>query len=182
MRLVVLVRGVNVGGHNRLPMAELRRLLEALGGAEISTYLQSGNAVLTWKGGATALQQQIGQALQAELGLSVAVMVRTAAQIDAAVSENPFDQPDPKHFHVGFLAAAPDPDRLAAANSDALLPDRFAVGPGVVYLAYADVSQNSPLSRLRLGVDMTARNWRTVLALHELLHRDLGGHGAASRS
>ena len=169
-RCVVLVRGVNVGGHNRLPMAEFRGLLEMLGGHDVASYLQSGNAVLSWKGGASALQRQVAQALQDELGLSVAVMVRTAAQIDAVVRQNPFSATDPKHFHVGFVAADPDPERVAAVDPTALLPDRFAVGPGVVYLAYADVSQKSLLSRLRLGVDMTARNWRTVLALHELLY------------
>lgn len=174
-RCVVLVRGVNVGGHNRLPMAELRRLLTGLGGADVTTYLQSGNAVVSWYDSPLALQEQVAAALHDELTLAVAVMVRTAAELDAVVADNPFPDPDPKHFHVGFLSGEPDADRIAAIDNEALLPDRLAFSRGVAYLAYADVSRGSALSRLRLGVEMTARNWRTVTALQGLC-RD-GAHG-----
>lgn len=165
---VVLLRGVNVGGHNRLPMASLRGLLDELGNGPSRTYLQSGNAVVPYDGEPAALEAAVRSALSSRLGLEVAVMVRTGAQLAAAVEGNPFEVRDPKMLHVGFLSADPDPALLAGIDHERLLPDRLAFRPRVAYLDYADVSRNTPLSRLKLDVDLTARNWRTVLALHEL--------------
>ena len=78
---VVLLRGVNVGGHHRVPMADLRSLLAGLGGEDVQTYVQSGNAVLTWAGTTAALEAAVGTALTAALGFTVPVMARTAGAL-----------------------------------------------------------------------------------------------------
>ena len=103
-------------------------------------------------------------------GLSVLVMVRTAAELAAVVRANPYagEQVDPKLLHVAFLAGPPDLARVAALDHAALLPDRLVVSEREPYLRYATSSQRSPLARVRLGVEATARNWRTVTALREL--------------
>lgn len=167
---VVLLRGINVGRHNRVPMAAFREVLERLGGRDVRTYVQSGNAVLSWPGATGDLERGVGDALEARLGLRVPVMVRTAGELAAVRAGNPWagEQLDPKLLHVAFLSGPPDPARVAAVDHAALAPERLAVGDRVLYLFYAGGVQRSRLDRVRLGVDATARNWRTVTALDEL--------------
>ena len=165
-RCVVLLRGVNVGGHNRLPMASFRDVLAACGCTEVTTHLQSGNAVVTWDGRAGALAAAVEQRL-CRVEVPVAALVRTDVELDAVVEANPFPVDDPTQVHAVFLSGAPP-----ALDTASLLPDRVAPGPGVLYVSYADGVHRSKAARLlsdkRLPVVASARNWRTVLALREL--------------
>ena len=165
----VLLRGINLGSHNRLSMADLRAVLERAGCTDVRTYLQSGNGVVGWAGSADDLERAVAVELMAH-GLPVPVLVRSAAELVSVVERNPWpgEELDPKLFHVGFLFADPDPELVAAVDGEALLPERFAVSDREAYLYYAGGVQRSRLDRVRLGVQMTARNWRTVLALREL--------------
>ncbi len=169
-RLIVLLRGVNVGKHNRISMPALRDILAAAGCTDVQTHLQSGNAVVTWSGSADRLAAAVRAELTAAAGLDVLVMVRTGAELAAVVEGSPFagEAFDPKLLHVAFLTGSPAPDLVAAVDHDALLLDRMVVGERVLYLRYATGSQNSPPARVRLGVEATARNWRTVTALRDL--------------
>ncbi len=170
-RLVVLLRGVNVGGHNRIAMPALRELLVRLGCEDVQTYLQSGNAVVRWAGSTAALEDAVARALRDSLGVPVAVLVRTAAELDAAVAGNPFaeDDVDPALLHVVFLSGDAGASLL---DAEALLPDRVLTGDRLFYVRYASGSHSSAASRLfsskRFPLVATARNWRTVLALQEL--------------
>jgi uncharacterized protein (DUF1697 family) len=166
-RAVVLLRAVNVGGRNRISMADLRSLLERVGCTDVQTYVQSGNAVLSTRRSPAALEQAVTAALRSELDLSVDVLVRTSDELDAIVAGNPFSDEDlaPTALHAVFLSGpAPDlPD---------VSPDRIVAGDRVLYVAYAAGSQRSTAGRLltssRVSAASTARNWRSVLALQEL--------------
>ncbi len=165
----MLVRGVNVGGHNRLPMREFATLLEALGGQDVVTYLQSGNAVLTRD--PAGLAEQVEGALTDRLGLSVRVFVRTATDLARVVADNPF--PDavetPKLLHVAFLDGDPDPALVAAVGLEHG-EDALAVGDRALYLRYGASARDNALGPplRRLGGVCTARNWTTLLALTRL--------------
>jgi len=166
---VVLLRGVNVGGHQRVPMAVFRTLLEGIGGLDVQTYVQSGNAVLTWPGPTADLAPAVAAAVHAELGLTVPVLVRTAAELTAVIAGCPWPDLDPRLLHAVFLTAAADPDRVAAVDHAGLAPERVAVGDRVSYAFYAGGVQRSRLARLDVGGGPgTARNWRTVTALAAL--------------
>jgi uncharacterized protein (DUF1697 family) len=181
-RHVVLLRGVNVGAHHRIAMSELRGLLEDLGCGEVRTHLQSGNAVVDWNRTAADLEAAAAAAL-ARRGLPVAVMVRTADELARVVADSPWTGLDPTLFHVAFLSGDPDPAGVAAIDHDALLPERVVVGERVLYLDHAEgVHRSRGLSRLRLGVEATARNWRTVTALDALAGGVVGlpGRGEAA--
>lgn len=164
---VVLLRGVNVGASNRIAMPVFRDLLERLGCADVRTYLQSGNAVVGWSGPGEELRLAVEAALRDELGLPVAVLVRSAAELDDAVAGNPFEVVDPTLLHVVFLSGPPP-----ELDVQELLPDRVAHGPSCLYVAYRSGAQNSKASKLlsskRFPLVASARNWRTVLALREL--------------
>lgn len=158
---VVLLRGVNVGRANRIAMATFREVLEGVGCTNVRTYVQSGNAVVSWDGAPGALEVAVRQALP----LDVPVMVRTASELVAAVAACPWPELDPALLHVAFLDGEVDPGRWAAVDHEALAPERVARGDRVLYLFHAGGVQRSRLARLRLGPAATARNWRTVQAL-----------------
>ena len=165
----VLLRGINVGRNNRISMADLRAVLERAGCSDVRTHLQSGNGVVSWSGSAADLEAGVAAEL-ASHGLPVPVLARSAAELDSVVKRNPWpgEELDPKLFHVGFLFDEPDPALVAAVDAEALRPERLVVRGREAYLHYAGGVQRSPLDRVRLGVQMTARNWRTVLALREM--------------
>jgi uncharacterized protein (DUF1697 family) len=175
-RYAVLLRGVNVGGHNKLAMADLRRVLESLGYADVSTYLQSGNAVITSDDDdAERVERRIQESLLRELGMNPSVLIRTGAELAKVVADNPFPEAiaQPKLLHVVFLSAQPDAERAATIDPAICPPDEFAVGDRAVYLRYAVSPARSRLSELvlkqllrgRPDVSATARNWNTVQTL-----------------
>jgi uncharacterized protein (DUF1697 family) len=172
MRWVALLRGINVGGNKKVAMADLRGLLEGLGYKEVTTVLQSGNAVFTATGAASKLETQIGARITADLGLDVKVLVRSAKELAAVVDANPWPArgADPKELHFAFLSAAAPATKIAAITADDFLPDEFEVGDRVLYLrlpAGMGKTRFPNWDRL-LGVDVTARNWNTVNRLKTL--------------
>ncbi len=114
-RHVALLRGVNVGGV-KLAMADLRTVLSSLGYADVSTYIQSGNALFSTNGTDTAaLAGEIEAAMGKQLGMRPRVLVLTRDELAQVVRDNPFpDEPDPKAVHAVFLAAEPGPEQVAA--------------------------------------------------------------------
>ncbi|MBB4931770.1 uncharacterized protein (DUF1697 family) [Lipingzhangella halophila] len=169
-RYVALLRGVNVGKHNRVAMARLRELLEGLGYQEVRTLLQSGNAVFSAPGRPTAqLASEIQQRLASELGLTVDVTVRTAPELRAVVAANPLDVGDPARFLVVFLPRAPEPEQLARVTAEARPSEEMRVGERELYLW---CPQGIREARLPLAVQRhlggTARNWTTTAKLADL--------------
>lgn len=168
---VALLRGVNVGGHRRVPMAELRALLQDLGHDDVRTHLQSGNAVFrSPRTDPDALAAELHAGLVARLGVDAAVLVVSADDLAAAVAANPWpDRVDrPKQLHLCVLSGAPpDVDGL-----DRWAPDEVAVVGRAAYLWYVEGAGRSRLTldalERRLGVTGTARNWTTATALVDL--------------
>jgi len=174
MRCAALLRGVNVGGHNKIAMADLRRILTDLGCADVITHLQSGNAVFSSESGIDALAADIAGALAAQVGLTCAVMVRTSAELAGIVSGHPLGrEPDnPSRYFVAFLAGAPDAAAAAALTELDLSPERAWVVNREAYLlcpnGAADTQLTNTFVEKRLGVAATARNWNTVTKLAAL--------------
>ena len=175
MRYVGLLRAVNVG-KRQVPMAKLRVLCEELGHTEVETLLQSGNVVFTApKAKATDLEAAMAAALKAEFGFAVPVLVRTGAQLDRVIDANPFAKQakaDPKSVHVAFASGPVKASLLADVDTERLAPDEFAPGKDEVYLHYPNGSGRSKMVlavfEKPLGLDLTARNWNTVVKLRDL--------------
>jgi uncharacterized protein (DUF1697 family) len=171
---VVLLRGVNVGRHQRIAMARLRELLERTGCEDVRTHLQSGNAVVTSEQAPAALADVVRSALAEHEGMDVAVVVRTAGELRQVVAGNPLLplMDDPARMLVSFLPGPPDADRLAALVAQDFSPDQVHVAGREVYLWCAAgllVSQaTKAFADPRRGLGGTARNWRTVTRLAEL--------------
>lgn len=179
-RYVSLLRGVNVSGARRIPMADLRDAYGGLGFEGVVTYVASGNvAFTTQERDRQTIVERIRAAILEGFGHDdVDVFLRTRDELAAIIDANPFPEAEaaPTTLHVVFLDADPDAERLASFDAAAAAPDALAAGPGVVYLhtpngaARANVDSRS-VERL-LGVRGTARNWRSVRRLHELTEDD----------
>jgi uncharacterized protein (DUF1697 family) len=172
---VVLLRGVNVGGNNKVPMADFKVLLENLGGQDVRTYIQSGNAVLRCDAArAKGLAAAVEAALKKRLGLSVPVITRGGAELAAALKAHPYIKAgdDPKTLHVGFLAAAPSPAVIKALAPPLGPGEAVTVLGAHAYLRYAQGVGKSKLTNVwfdrQLGTIMTMRNWATCQALLDL--------------
>jgi uncharacterized protein (DUF1697 family) len=174
-RFVVLLRAVNVGGRNMVPMARLRELADRLGYTDVATYLQSGNLVVTAETTKAAeVEAAVADAIRSDLGVDVAVMVRSSAELAAVVADNPFPDMagDPKLLHVDFLASKPPAAKVKGLDRDEFDPERFEFGDRCMYQWFPDGVGRSKMAAApwerRLGVRGTRRNWRTVTALLEM--------------
>jgi uncharacterized protein (DUF1697 family) len=173
---VALLRGINVGKNNRVPMATLRGLLEGLGYTDVRTHLNSGNAVFTVPGRQqpATVAKKVEAALLDETGLTLRVVVRSGKELADVVAKNPFaaEATDPARFLVAFLSEPVPSGRLRDVDADALSPELFHVTRREIYLWLPGGIQNSPLMKVlsdqKLGVATTARNWNTVTKLLEL--------------
>ena len=174
---VALLRAVNVGGRNSLSMPKLRETLAGRGLEDVTTVLQSGNVLFTSSKAEAAVAKLVRDAIAEELGLEGAVVVRSAAEIATVAKKNPFasrtEERDAKSLHVAFLERAPAKAAVAKLDPDRSPPDAFAVRGREVYLSYPNGSGRTKLNlsylERVLGVQGTARNWRTVQRLAELL-------------
>lgn len=177
---IALLRGVNVGGKNLLPMRELQAIVANAGCVEVRTYIQSGNVVFR----ATATQaaqlpEALSKAIGERFGFRAPVIVRQAKELQGIVEENPFlasgSRVDASALHIAFLAKAADPGRITALDAQRSPGDTFQVrqqGRRELYLHLPGGVARSKLTNAyfdaALATTSTVRNWRTVLKLLEM--------------
>jgi uncharacterized protein (DUF1697 family) len=176
-RYVVLLRAVNVGGNNKVPMARLRELAEQLGYTDVATYVQSGNLVVSAETKKPAdVERAIADSLRKDLGVDVAVIARNRKELAAVIAGNPFEKiaDDPARLLVNFLTEQPAAAAIDALDRDEFLPERFEFGDRCIYQWFPSGVGRSkmataPWERRLVGVRGTGRNWRTITTLLEML-------------
>lgn len=168
---VALLRGVNVSGAGKLPMAEFREILAGMGFGRVQTYIQSGNAVFDSDRAAPELEPMIRDAIAARFGFAPETFVLTPEEIAGALTDHPFGSAEPKLVHVVFLRETPAPDEVAL-RALAQPGDGWHVGPRRFILStpggYGTSKLAEKLPKL-LPAPMTARNLRTIAALRAML-------------
>ncbi|MFD9409975.1 DUF1697 domain-containing protein [Streptomyces sp. NPDC059989] len=179
-----LLRGINVGGSKKVPMAELRSVLEGLGHGDVQTYLQSGNAVFSSaKQDPVALARELEAAIEAHFGFRVPCLVVDGPYLRAVAEACPFPaaELEGKQLHATFFSEQPGAERFVAIDRAAYLPEEYRLGDRVLYLYAPDGLGRSKLGEalakpaVTKGIDATTRNWNTVARLVELTG---GGTGA----
>jgi uncharacterized protein (DUF1697 family) len=172
---VALLRGINVGGKNSVPMKNLAAMFSDARCTDVVTYIQSGNVVFkaTDKAAHRACSL-VEKALLEQFGLTIPVVRRTAAELGKVARSNPFFEEGVTTLplHVAFLADTPSDARAAGLDPDRSPPDRFAVQGREIYLHCPNGLARTKLTNqyfdTKLGTTSTVRNWNTVLKLLEL--------------
>ena len=173
-RQVALLRGINIGARNRVPMAKLREVLETAGFEDLRTYLQSGNVVLSSKTTPEQTARKCERLIQSEFGLEIDVVVRTLAELAKVVQLNPLGKvaDNPKRYQVSFLSAKLPPAAHKKLEAAVVEPEQFVAVGREVYAWHPDTIARSRLWSLlagqKLGVTATSRNWTTVTKLLEM--------------
>lgn len=173
---IALLRGINVGGRNKLPMKSLVLLLEGLGASNVRTYIQSGNAAFESPSrSSNKLGAAISEGIAAAHGFEPPTVVLKPAELERAARDNPFpdaaEEADGKTLHLLCLAAipkAPDLDALEAAKHES---ESWKLVGRFMYLHTPSGFHKSKLAakaERALGVVVTARNWRTTMKLLEM--------------
>jgi uncharacterized protein (DUF1697 family) len=179
VKQAALLRGINVGGKNRLPMKGLAEIFTKAGCRDVATYIQSGNVVFTAP--APLLKKIptiISDEIEKQFGFPVPIVIRSHDELNALTLGNPYlkaGEPE-KTLHVVFLSGSPHADAIAKLDPMRSPPDRFIVTGSHIYLHAPAGLGRSKITNAwldsKLSTISTARNWATVLKLHEMTRQD----------
>ena len=176
---VALFRGINVGGNRIVPMKELKRLHEDLGFKDVVTYIQSGNVVFSSdETDASQIASQIEESFAQKFGFRSQVIVRTTAELEEAITNNPFQNQPEKESNrvlVLFMATHPESSALEDLKKSYNGPEEMYLIGQELFVYYSDGMGRSkltlPLIEKKLKTAGTGRNWNTVLRLKEMMQR-----------
>jgi uncharacterized protein (DUF1697 family) len=180
-RYVALLRGINLGPHKRMTMKDLVAVFEKHGCTDVATYIQSGNVVFSAPASMKVDAAELAAKIEKKFGFTAPVVVRTAEEIEAVIARNPYAGCDPEKdpLHVSFLAAEPGAEMVALLDPERSPGDTYKVMGGEIYMMIPSGGANTKLTSQyfdsRLKTIATSRNWRTVLAIREMLR---GADGA----
>ena len=175
---IALIRGINVGGHKKIAMADLREMFESLGFSNVKSLLQSGNLIFDGGGRRTgaAAERALEEAARQRLPLDADFFVRTAAEWNAIVAANPFAREakvDPGRLVLMCLKDAPDKAAITALQSAIVGPEVLRANGRQLYIVFPEGQGRSRLTTALIERTLrtrgTGRNWNTVLKLHALV-------------
>lgn len=173
--LIALLRGVNVGGHKKVPMSELREVLSGIGCRSVATYIQSGNAVFSSDMMPEEAETAIEQAISSRFGFAVAVVVRTLAGWRAYETASVFAEAQTARPHLlllGLPKRPPRPDAAEKLRVYAKAGEQIEIVDDGIWIDFATAIGSSKLTPAVIdrivGSTVTARNWTTVQKLGEM--------------
>lgn len=177
---IAFLRGINVGGKNKIKMADLKRVLEAVGLARVETYIQSGNIIFESDETEETLRAKIERKIEKSFGIFSAVILRSFGELERLIQNLPFSQEEitdaesqnseGESLYVSLMAAAPAPEKSDFLNSFQIADDACRINGREIYILLRHSIRNSKLaaSLQKLDVPGTVRNWKTVCKLHAL--------------
>ncbi|HSO56695.1 MAG TPA: DUF1697 domain-containing protein [Paenisporosarcina sp.] len=171
---IALLRGINVGGHNIIKMADLKQLLETMGLTNVQTYIQSGNIVFESEAESDELSQRIEQQIKDTFGFSVPVILRTSKEWKKMIDNCPYSVEtlvDGESVHVTLLSEKPSQEALTKLQNFPSGVDQYDVQDKDIYLFLRQNFRDSklPLQLQKLGVSATIRNWKTTMKLAAMI-------------
>jgi uncharacterized protein (DUF1697 family) len=176
MTHVALLRGINVGGKNILPMKELAAMFERAGGANVRTYIQSGNVIFEAASDAAKVADSVSAKIEKKFGYRIPMILRNYEQLAKAIAGNPFIKAgvvEQRALHVYFLADTPSAACCASLDKNRSAPDAFEVRGREIYLHMPNGMGRTKLTNAyfdsKLLTTSTARNWATILKLAEMM-------------
>ena len=178
MKYIALLRGINIGGKRKIIMADLRKMFEDMGFTDVKSYIQTGNVIFSSDNDSdqSLLSTLIAKRIEQVFGFDVPVIVRSAEEIEAMFTDNPFlTDPDAEidKLHVVFLNSVPDIDNLMAMSEFDFGDDRYMVMDNNLYLfcsgPYRETKLGNNFIEKKLKVTASTRTWKTVIKLKEMM-------------
>jgi uncharacterized protein (DUF1697 family) len=173
---IAFLRGINVGGHKKIKMADLRLLLEGLGYKEVMTYIQSGNVIFnSLEEDREKLENQISETIKDHYGIEVPVLVKTRTEINKILGSNPYNDPEDlasNKIYFVLLQEIPQKEDIEVTSAIIFENEKFIITPECVFIRYdlgagkAKCGINFFESKLKIAA--TSRNYRTMTKLLEL--------------
>ena len=170
---IALLRGINVGGHRKVPMVELRELLTKTGFSDVKTYIQSGNVIFkVAETNAQKIENSIQKSIANHFGFEVSVMVRTRQQLHKIFDDCPFSEDKKSNSYFAILSHVPQEDLVEVAYEKVYEHEEYKIVNDCLYF-YSDKGYGNAKFSLnyfekKLNVDATARNYKTMLKLLSL--------------
>ena len=169
---IALLRGINVGAHRRILMADLKTALKQIGLNDVVTYIQSGNLIFSSNKSNTILEAELSDLIKTIFNFEVPIIVRSKKEFQTIIKENPFNRDDTSKLHFTFLKTPPKENDITSIEHEAFEPDIFKIKPDVIYLHLENKYHKTKLSNAffekKLKTETTTRNWKTTLNLLEL--------------
>ena len=166
---IVLLRGINVGGHRKVPMAELRELLSNSGYNNVQTYVQSGNVVLQSSFDSIKLKQELEKIILNHFGFEVKVLVKTYSELKTIYETCPFQKEEKEKSYFMILDNLPNVPDLEEVSKLSYDGEEFKITNNSIYFysanGYGRTKFNSNFFEHKLKVNATARNYKTMLKL-----------------
>lgn len=173
IKYIVLLRGINVSGKNKLPMQELRDLLKSSGFENVQTYIQSGNIILESKKEKTEIAQEIKEAIDKKFGYDVPVIIRTVDEWKRIIDKVPYPLNEGKSLYFTFLDRVPEKTEITINKLDS---DEYTIINDVVYLyclgGYGNTKLSNNIFEKKLEVKASTRNYRTTMKLLEMATKE----------
>lgn len=177
---IALLRGINVGGKNKIKMADLKRMLESIGLSRVETYIQSGNVLFESNEKEDTLRKKIEYEIETIFGFSVVVVLRTAAELERIIQDCPFSEDEVteaessnsegESLYVSLLTQAPLQEKIEHLNTFRSEGDEYRIKNRDIYLLFRHSIRNSKLANnlQKLDIPATVRNWKTINKLHAI--------------
>ena len=163
---IAILRGINVSGKNKLPMQDLRDLLNGLEFKDVQTYIQSGNIILSASDDKKSIAKKIRKAIQNKFDYEVPVLVKTVEEWEKAIENNPYKEVEPKQQYFTFLSDIPKEKEIEVTN---IKEDMYTIIEDVVYVnaveGYGKTKLNTNFFEKKLKVIATTRNLKTIMKL-----------------
>lgn len=173
MKYIALLKGINIGGHKKVPMAELREVLSQAGFSEVSTYIQSGNVFFqSSKSNVQELESDIQKAIEVHFGFEVRVMVKTHGELQQIFEKCPFNDDEKIASYFMLLHQQASPEAVALASEKVYENEYYQITENCLYYyspkGIGKSKFNANFFEKKLGTFITARNYKTMLKLLSL--------------
>lgn len=170
---VALLRGINVGGKNRIKMADLKLAFEGIGLSKVQTFIQSGNVLFESNEGEEPLRKGIENKLEDVFDFYIPVILRTSMELEKIIENCPFSEEEIREaeeaakaesLYVGLLIQPPYQEGMEHLNAYRSQNEKFSINGRDVYLLFRNSIRNSKLANNlhKLNVPLTTRNWKTL--------------------
>lgn len=167
---IALLRGINVGGHKKVPMAELREILTTTKLENVKTYIQSGNIIFQSSESNTyKLEHTIKKSILAHFGFEIPILVKTREELNSIFEACPFSEEKKMNSYFTLLSAMPDKDLVVEASKKIYLNEEYLISNNCIYFysekGYGNAKFNLSFFEKKLKISATSRNYKTMVKL-----------------